>query len=227
MTSRSFPTAHRYQHRKQQKQQKQQHSEKKKEKRNREEEITIQPIKDRQRHTRESCMSLCVKSLLADDSFLSVCCRAGSLFLLSFFLFLSYSLSAPFLFFLHRFLSPPAEMTELRVSCISVVVVVAAGSFTHSSSKPILSIVTSRVLSLSLYMSGFLFCYFCRSFPYKWRFFSPTQFGYCVYLPVCVFLTPPDSLESSDFLCFFREYLQNEIQARAGAATAAAAKRKP
>ncbi len=59
----------------------------KKKERNREEEITIQPIKDRQRHTRESCMSLCVKSLLADDSFLSVCCRAGSLFLLSFFFF--------------------------------------------------------------------------------------------------------------------------------------------
>ena len=78
-------------------------------------------------------------------------------------------------------------MTELRVSCISVDVVVAAGSFTHSSSKPILSIVTNRVLSLSLYMSGFLFCYFCRSFPYKWRFFFPhTIWLLCIPPCVCV-----------------------------------------
>ena len=38
--------------------------------------------------------------------------------------------------------------------------------------------------------------------------FSPPHNLVIVYTSLCVFLTPPDSLESSgDFLCFFREYL--------------------
>jgi Flp pilus assembly protein TadB len=92
--SRSFPTAHRYQHRKQQKQQKQQHSEKKKEKRNREEEITIQPIKD----TREKVAwaSAWNRFWLMILFFLSVVVQVPCSFSLSFFFPLIVSLPLPF-----------------------------------------------------------------------------------------------------------------------------------
>ena len=134
--------------------------------RNREEKITIQPLYRRDKRKlhepqREIAVgwwffSLLFLPIFFFRFFLTVVVQV-SLFLFFFYVF--RGLPPLFLFCCIVFLSPPAEMTELRVSCISVVVVVAAGSFTHSSRRPSINCLQLRVAcTLSFSLSGISFC---------------------------------------------------------------------